>query len=259
MRVENTTLMPDQTVQLLLRYESINLYNDDYDLNVDNVYNTTLPDPSDEPPSVENVTVTEETFYYRLRTFTRLNVAFSIQSTYPWLEHVEIWVKIGAGGTYRHMFNVTDDFQINNVEEGNTYYIKFKVVSIWGVKQADGNCYIASKIVSGDTDAPQSLAALYATVNQNSINLWADRLSDPDVEVYEFRVGGSWASGLFLGSFRSPNFSLVGVRPGSHTFWCNTKGNNDLYGDTAVNATVSLVEPPDGWTIQSSTAVDDYV
>jgi hypothetical protein len=109
------------------------------------------------------------------------------------------------------------------------------------------------------------LAALYAIHNQNTINLWADRLSDDDIEAYEFRTGTSWNVGVFLASLRSPNFSLSGVKPGQHTFFANTLGNNGLYGTSPQSATITLQDPPDGynqaqnrrWTVQN-TQTDDY-
>jgi hypothetical protein len=54
--------------------------------------------------------------------------------------------------------------------------------------------------------------------------------------------------------------SLKGVKPGSHTFWANTLGNNGLYGETPRSATVTLKDPPDGWTVQAGeTVTEDYL
>ena len=51
--------------------------------------------------------------------------------------------------------------------------------------------------------------------------------------------------------------SLSGVKPGSFTFWANTLANNGNYGEVPVSASVSLADPPDGWSVAYS-YTDDY-
>jgi len=183
-------------------------------------------------------------------------ITFDPPAEYAWFDHVEVHVKIDDG-EYEHAFNATTDFNIDPVEDGSTYYIRLKSVSLWGVKQSDESAFSMKHLVGGQTSAPASLSALYAIVNSNCINLYATKVSDPDVEIYEFRLGSSWSGAIFLAALRAPNLSLYGVKPGSHTFWCNTLGTNGEYGETPVSAAVSLLAPPDGWSISDS-KTDDY-
>jgi hypothetical protein len=157
---------------------------------------------------------------------------------------------------WEHIFDSTTDFEIDPVEEGTTYYIRLKVVSIWGTKQQDSNDYKTNKTIGGYTDAPASLSSLSAIGNANTINLYAAKVSDPDVELYEFRLGTGWSGGIFLAALRSPNLSLYGVKPGSHTFLANTLSNNGLYGATPRSAGAVLQDPPDGWTVQATETCD---
>jgi len=256
MRVVEADVRPDGFIDLRLQYESDTLYDDSYNINTEDVYETTLPDPSDPPPSVSNVSHEEETYYYRLRTFTRWKVSFDPPVDYAWFSHVEVWQSFDDS-TYRHIFDTTNDFVIDPVEEDTTYYLKLRTVSIWGTKQPLSDAYKISKTIQGKTDTPESLAALYAIVNANTVNLYADRVDDPDVELYEFRLGPSWTGGIFLGAYRAPNLSLYGVKPGSYTFYANTLANNGLYGETPRSASASLKDPPDGWTVQH-TETNDY-
>ena len=149
MRVLESQIQSDGSVALIMGYESTALYDDDYNLDADNVYTCSLPDVNDEPPSVSNVVMTEDTYHYRLRTFTRVNVTFDLPD-YVWLRHVEIHLSYD-NITWEHLFNVTGDFQIDPVEEGVTYYLKFKTVSIWGTKRTDANCYVKSLLIDGRT------------------------------------------------------------------------------------------------------------
>jgi hypothetical protein len=257
MRVSEANIQPDGTIALSLLYEASNLYNDNYDLDAEGTYTCTLPDVSSEPPSVGNVVLTEETYYYRLRSFTRLKCTFDLPANYIWLKHVEVWLSYD-NATWEHLFNVSDDFEVDPVEEGATYWLRLKTVSIWDTKQQDANDYKVSKTILGETSAPGSLSSLQAIANQNSVLLYSDKVSDPDVELYEFRLGDSWSGSIFLSALRSPNLSLTGVKPGSFTFWCNTLSNNGQYGATPRSASVTLKDPPDGWTVQD-TQSDDYL
>ena len=255
MRVEEIQLISGGLIALSLAYESTALYNDDYDINEDEEYSCSLPDPNEEPPGIWNVEVEEETYNYRLRTFTRLKVSFSRPSDYPWFDHVEVWQSFDDS-TWKHLFNAEADFSIDNVEEGVTYYLRLKVVNIWGVRQQDINDYKVSHLVLGYNVAPTSVSGLDVIVNQNSVNLYSDKVDNPDIELYEFRLGSSWNGAIFLAALRSPNLSLFGVKPGSHTFWLNTLANNGKYGSSPKSASVTLQDPPDGWTLDTSFTCD---
>ena len=255
MRVQDANIQPNGLVELSLIYEDIDLYNDDYDVTSEGTYTCTLPNPQEEPPSVSNVSTSEETYNYRLRTFTRLKVNFDPPSNYPWYNDVEVWVSYDDA-VWEHLFNCTTDFEISNVEEGKSYYIRLKVVSIWGTKQLDANDFKIYRTIGTYSDPPDSVVTLHAVVNQSTVNLYSDKVASPDVELYEFRLGSSWSGGIFLAALRAPNLSLFGVKPGSHTFSLNTLSNNALYGGTPRSAVVSLLDPPDGWALIDSDVCD---
>jgi hypothetical protein len=201
MRVQSTEILASGLVNLALAYESAALYDDDYNIDTEDTYSCDLPDPTDEPSGVVNVQATEETYNYRLRTFTRLKITFDEPADYPWFDHVEVWLSYDDS-TWEHIFDSTNDFEISNVEESITYYIRLKVVSIWGTKQQDSNDYKITKTIQGYVDVPASLGSLEAVVNQNTINLYSAKVSDPDIELYEFRLGASWSGGIFLAALR---------------------------------------------------------
>jgi hypothetical protein len=256
MRVADAGITEDGFIDLTLKYEDEDLYDDTYNLEAEDTYSCSFPDPKAEPPSVENVSIEEETYNYRLRTFTRLKISFDEPTNYPWYSHVEVRLSYD-NATWEYLFDSGSDFEISNVEEGTTYYVRLKVVSIWGTKQKDANDYKVSKLVTGYTEtSPSSLGSLEAVVNSNCVNLYSAKVADPDIELYEFRLGASWSGAIFLAALRSPNLSLYGVKPGAHTFWASTLSNNAIYGDTPQSASVSLQDPPDGWTVQETRTCD---
>ncbi len=260
MRVLNPVIRPDGLIDLTLAYEALTLYDDDYEIVPESVYTSTLPDPKGEPPSVRNVVVTEEVYFYREQSYTRIKVTFDKPLGYPWFQYIEFWLSLD-GVSYKHQFNPTTDFQLDPVEEGTDYWLRLRIVSIWGTKQTHANAYLRKYEILGKTDVPVSVTSLEAIVNQNCINLYSQRVDDPDVEWYEFRLGSSWLNSIFLAASRAPNYSLTGVRPSgnpvgptgfAHTFLVNTLATNKLYGTTPRAASVTILDPPDSWTVQGS-------
>lgn len=254
MRVISSTIKNDGLIDLVLQYDQSSLYDDDYNYDADYAYSCSLPDPTATPPNIDPPTITETQYNHRLRTFTRLDITIDFATEYPWLDHVEVWRSFD-NSTWEHILNVTDDFSIDPIEELVTYYFKFYTVSIWGTK-SDG--YLSSKYITGYGDVPDSVSSLTASVNQNTINLWAPKVTDTDVELYEFRLGASYVGGIFVAALRSPNMSISGAKPGTFLFWVDTLGNNGLYGSTPRSATATLADPPKGWTVDS-TQTDDYL
>lgn len=255
MRVIEAEILPDQLVNLALAFESESLYNDVYDLRTDEVYTCSLPDPQEEPPSVSNVTVEEEVYSYRLRSFTRLKVSFGEPENYPWFDHAEVYISLD-NVEWKYLFPASSSFQIDPVEEGVTYWLRIKSVNVRGVRQRDEDDFKISRQVLGKTSLPASVAALQAIVNSNSVALYAEKVVDADVELYEFRLGPSWTGAIFLAALRNPNLSLYGVKPGVHTFWIDTLSNNGQYGASPRSRTISLPDPPHGWSVQGSTMCD---
>jgi len=258
MRVQDANILPDGLIELTLMYEDLSLYDDDYDVATEGVYTCSLPDRNAEPPSVEDASMTEETYDYRGRTFTRLLISFALPSNYPWFDHVDVYIS-SDDATYDFLYPVNTDFAIENVEEGRDYFVRLKTVSIWKTKQADANDPKLHKLVQGYADVPESLGSLEVVVNASTVNLYSSKVSDTDIELYEFRLGSSWAGAIFLAALRAPNYSLYGVKPGSHTFMANTLSNNDEYGDTPKFKSVILIDPPDGWTVQDTDAISNLI
>lgn len=256
MRVLSAEVQTSGLVSLSMVYEAESLYDDLYNLETDALYVCDLPDPTAEPPNVGNVTVAEEVYAYRLRSFTRLTVTFDEPAGYPWYDHVDVYLSFD-NVNWEYLFPARTSFQVDPLEEGQRYYLRLKTVSSRGVRQADSSDLLISHIVLGRTAVPASVASLSAIVNSNAVNLFADKVVDDDVELYEFRLGSSWAGGIFLSATKNPNLSLYGVKPGTHTFWLDTLGNTGLYGATPRSRAISLPEPPHGWTAAGN-FTDDF-
>jgi len=254
MRVLKSNILREGAVSLALAYESLDLYNDEYDVDIEDVYTCTLPDIDAEPNSVSDVSCTEEQYNYRGRTFTKLVISFTSINV-DWFDHVDVYLS-NDDSNWSFFGSAKTDFEILNIEEGETFYIRLKSVTIHNVKQEDENDYKIEYNVSGLTDTPTSLASLDAVPGHGSVNLYSNMIDDSDVDLYEFRLGSSWTGGIFLAALKAPNYSMHGVKPGSHTFWANVYLNNGEYGSTPRSAAITLPDPPDGWTIQNTETCD---
>ena len=259
MRVVESSIRQDGFIDLTLQYEDLALYNDQYDLDVEDVYNVTLPDPNAEPPPVYGVSIVEEVYSYRMRSESRFRIYFT-PPDYVWFSHVEVWQSFD-NITWTYLFPVVDDFMVDRLEEGQRYWFRLKVVSIRGTKQADDNDWKVSELATGQSSAlPPSLSVLYFILSRNNgLSLFSQKIYDDDIEVYEFRLGSSWTGGVFLASLRSPNLVFNLVKPGTHTIFCNTLGTNNLYGASPVSVQVSLPDPPDDYTIITTRLFNNLV
>jgi hypothetical protein len=78
----------------------------------------------------------------------------------------------------------------------------------------------------------------------DTVTIFADALTDPDIDGYEIRLGQSWEGGIFISYNKAPNTRLVGVRPGTHTFWMAARNNAGNYSLHPVNASCRVFIPP---------------
>jgi hypothetical protein len=264
MRIVSHEINENGTVNMKLIKENSNLYDATYQKLDSEYYTCNLPNPKTAPPN-PTIILTEQTYFYRLRAFTRLFADYTASPDFDseWVKHIEVWVSFDLGDSWKYLYNVDpDDFYIDNVEENRTYWFKFVTVSIYGVKTPWETATTMSHTIAGYSERrPSSLKSLVAIVSPpNNVTLSSNKVSDPDIELYEFRLGQSWATGIFLAASRAPVLSITGVKPGDHYFTCNTLSTNGLYGETPVTAVATLKDPPYGWEHDDSwqTRVDNF-
>lgn len=255
-RVEAAQLQEDGNIALVLLQEHDDLYNDDYDIDTQELFVTDLPKPGAAVHGVINVSHAEEVYYYRDRSFTRWKIDFDPPSVsdYPFWDYAEIWLKIGSGD-YKFMTKATSDYQLDPVEEGETYYIKIRSVSIFGAKEDFDSAYVVSKQIVGKTDVPSNMSAITAVASGDTVNVYGDEVDNPDISGYELRIGSAWLGGVFIAFNETPNFRLTGVKPGTLTFWCCPKDNSGNYAVTPVSATCTIFYPS-GYTDKNTWSWD---
>lgn len=242
MRITGSSLTNDGVVTLSLEEELPQFYDDTYEIAPEVFYDTILPGPDQEVPQAANVSIAEEQYDYRGRTFTRLLINYSVPVDYGWLDYSEIWMKIGTGD-WKYMTMSRDNYIIDPVEEGETYYIRILPVSIWGSKADIDNAYVASHRVMGATGVPPDVTGFTAIASGDSVSIYANTIDRPDIFGYEVRSGESWVGGAMVGQNETPNIRLVGVKPGLLTLWIKAITNAGVYSANAVSVQVTVFGP----------------
>lgn len=248
MRIITAKPNEDFTVELAAIEEATILYDDEYNLSSEAWYDTYLPVPTDDVPSVTTVSTEEETYDYRGRTFTRWKIFFTPPTAvvYPWWSYAEIFIKIGSGD-YKLMTTAYEDYLLDPVGEGETYYCKIRSVNIYGKKENINTAVVVSKTILGYDSIPSDLAYLTAIANADSVSIYTDAIPDPDIIGYEVRLGDAWAGAILMSVNLKPALRLIGVRPGTHKFWMSPLDNDGNYSDNPVFAEVVVFIPP-GYT-----------
>lgn len=244
-RVMNVRVAMDGSCALSLQEEYSSLYDDVYNLSAHTWRDTTLPSPLSDVPSVRNVSDAEEVYNYRGRSWTRWKIDFDPPDpqAYPFWKHAEIWLRIGETGDWKFMTVATTDFQLDPVEEGQTYYCRMRSVSIFETKEPLEGSYTVSRMIQGKTSLPSDMTPITAVASADTVSIIGEALSEPDIEGYELRIGDGWQGALLMGFYKAPMIRFSGVRPGTFTWWLAPIDNRGQYANTKRSAQCTVRYP----------------
>jgi hypothetical protein len=288
-RIKGSNISMDGSINVTAILEKEELYDKEYQPDSSEVYSVNFPSISEIPPPVENIKIEEEVYDYRDRTFVRLNVTFDEPEEFPWYSHVDVYVTYKDGAGYNTWYDLAygtttwnvfapspatwndvmvfpeeddyvilksayDDFQVDPVEETATYYLKFVSVSTYGVRQEwEDAPFIEYEVLGISKIYPPDPSYLWAVLNQDSVDLLSERLTNPDIAGYELRMSNvgttpteTWASSIFLSFRSSPDVSYSGVKPGEYKFWLGTRHKNDNYCLDPQTTVIEITDPPPG-------------
>ncbi len=244
-RVAAVRIGMDGSCALSLQEEYTSFYDDVYDLASHSWRDTTLPSPLAAVPAVRNVSDAEEVYNYRGRSWTRWKIDFDPPDpqAYPFWKHAEIWLRIGETGDWKFMTVATTDFQLDPVEEGQTYYCRMRSVSIFETKEPLEGSYTVSRMIQGKTSLPSDMTPITAVASADTVSIIGEALSEPDIEGYELRIGDGWQGALLMGFCKAPLIRFSGVRPGTFTWWLAPMDNRGQYANTKRSAKCTVRYP----------------
>ncbi len=257
-RIVESNVLVNGQLQLTLLQEDPSLYDKDFDPDPGVIYELSFPDPTEEPPGVEDFAVQEVLYTERERSKIKLECTFLPPNNYPWFSHANVSLGINSQ-QFANYLRSTGRFYVNDVIEGNTYFFKVQSVSDYGVVQ-EKDFLIYQYVVKGVTDSlPRDPSKLTVTRHNGSVTLSTPSLLDyTDIAAYEYRFGPSWNTSIFIDRVLAPTLTLGDVKPSAivyldpfdvtraYKFWVNTVGQNGLYGKDPKSAVLFMQNPPIG-------------
>lgn len=257
LRVNSIGLSDSGTAAISAEEESLALYDDVYNPSELVRHVPPVIDLLDPPPSVINVVISEETDSTRLRTFTRLLVDFDPPEDYPYFDYAKIWLRKTDSGEWKYITKAETDWEYPLVQEGERYYVKLQSVNVAGVKEDFDSAYTVDLQVTGRlNNVPDDVTGMTAIATGDSVSIRANNPGYDDVAGWEVRLGAAWQGGIFLTLLNDPSYGIVGVRPGTHTFWMAIKSNAGVYSANPASASCRVMIP--GWLTSAHTWSWDF-
>lgn len=245
LRVNSVSLGSNETVALSCEEEADALYDDSYNPAEIVRYVPEVVDLSSPPPGVINITIGEETFSVRGRTFTKLMVDFDPPANYPWFHHANIWLRKGISGDWKYITKAESDWEYALVDEGYSYYVKLQSVNILDIAEDFDSANTVSKEISGLLSVyPSDVSGFTAAAAGDKVSFHANNPGYTDIVGWEIRFGNSWDNAIFMTLLLDPSYIIAPVRPGTHTFWSAIKSNAGIYSETPKSVTVKIFISP---------------
>lgn len=241
-RVVDVAIAQDGLVNLTVQQESANLYDNALNVSPHTFFQSSLPNPFASVSEVTGVSITEEEYYNKDVSYTRLRVTFSRPAS-TFYDYSEVWIDDGFSGGFVHHTDTTGSFTIEPVREGITYTIKLVSVSVNKIKQDIATVTAHTHYVNGKQTAPNDVANFRAIPQSDTIILVWDAVSNIDLLGYEIRKGTSWNGGIFIGFTRAISFHLNGVSPGSHSFMIKSVDTNGKYSSNYALVSTTVYGP----------------
>lgn len=240
-RVIDIKVFQDGIVGLTVQEEDPALYDDTLNLSPHTYFQTTLPDPLAQVSGVTNVTFTEEEYFNKDVSYTRLNVTFTA-STSPFWAYSEMWVDINGNG-YTHYTDARGSFTIEPVEEGAVYKVKIISVSFQSIKSDFSSATEWTYTVVGKNTLPPDVQNFNAIPQADTVVLMWDAVNIVDLQGYEIRKGVYWGGGIFMGFTRAVIFQMNGVPPGTHSYMIKSVDTNGKYSTNYALVTLTVYGP----------------
>lgn len=131
--------------------------------------------------------------------------------------------------------------RLKNVKADSKIQIKVEVVDKFG-NVGDGGLSDVIDI-TGKSALPDDVTGFSGAQDQYGILLAWDANDDPDIDVYEIRVGASWAAGSVIYSGYTERARLNFTNSGTFTYWIKAKDTSGNYSANAATKAVVVSAP----------------
>ena len=193
-RVLSHATQPDMTVKMSLIEEAVSLYNDVFDPETLELFDTTLLSPSEAPPNVQNVVVEEETYPERGRSRSRIVIDFDPPptTTAPFWDYAEVWVRRDSATNEELLSNT--DFTDNTGTDPNVTFSDWSERETSGAADWDFNGGAEITITTAPTDQTHIALRQAITIDADQsyvckYSVLGDASNDSDILVSVHEIG----------------------------------------------------------------------
>lgn len=241
LRVQKSKTLNSNLVELSMIWEEERLYNDIYDVTVEDIYSTTISSPTNVVPNVLNVVFEELPYYIKNLSYERLVITWEFPPYYPFVDHIEVWISQDEEN-WTFWGSAYDSCDFKPVNETEKWYFKFRTVNVWSKKQDILRTSIWVHDVVGDVGYPGDVTGFHALVASDKVSLTWDNLDERNMKHYSLRWGDTWRRSIHLFDIQDTSKALTGVKPGDHKIWIAAETNLSRFSANPqyVNFTVYL-------------------
>lgn len=162
---------------------------------------------------------------------------------------VRYWPSSSSDSKGQSIFVPGADTQayIPGVKDGSSYIIKARAAN--SLVRGDWSKQLQHKVV-GKTAPPSDVGAFSYEIEQFSIRLEWDEISDADRDSYEIRVGASWSNSTKVATVRGASYKWGPQAVASYQLWIKAIDTTKHYSTNAKGLAVVVGAPsaPDGLT-----------
>lgn len=207
---------------------------------------TSLPDPfSIAAPT--GLTLTSGTAELLLAgdgtVISRIKAAFT-PPTDAFLERYEVQGKKSADSIWQTWMgdSAATAVWLSPVDDGVSYDVRIRAENVMGARSDWAT--VTNHNVIGKTAPPSDVASLTATQLKDGVQLSWPSVSDPDLDIYEIRVGGTgWDDATPIDHIRANNFKVAPIASGSFTWRIKAEDTSGNYSVNAATASLTVNAP----------------
>jgi hypothetical protein len=214
---------------------------------------TNLPHPSDPPPNVEKLSLSEKLEQLKDSTWiSTIQASWTTPTDWPFIKHYEVYSKKGSENYSLLGITTGTTFEVKAVEELKTYYIKVITFSTWDIKSigVETNIVPQGKYLKPVWKSGAALSAVEA--GDMVILKWAMAnntrpAEDIDITGYEIRRGkttDTWETAGFITFIDALVFMDKNCPSGTWRYFIKAKDSVENYTETAKYVDVEVTLNP---------------
>jgi hypothetical protein len=213
---------------------------------------TNLPNPSDAPPIVQNLHLSEDLIQLKDSSWISMIDISWVPLTWPFLKHYEVWYKKNYADYLLGGITTSHTFSLGPVEELATYTIKIIAVSFWDVKSVSEELSITPQGKYAPPVWKVGAVLLAEEAGDIVILSWVfDDNTPPAIDIdiagYEIRRGipsDTWESAMFVAFIDALVFLDRTCPSGTWRYFIKAQDSVGNMTDTALYADVTVTLNP---------------